>query len=76
MELTNENPMCTISDVESELGRLASLCVIMMCVGDSPSNIKSEDVAQVMYHLWIVLDKQIKALDGIQWEPEKDHVEA
>lgn len=72
MKQKEDSPMSIVDEAVYGLKQLASLCGIMMCVEDSHTNIKPEDVAQVMYHLWIGLDAQIKALDGIQWTDKRE----
>ena len=67
MEQKTQKPMVIVEEATAVLSRLCSLCSIMTNINARHVSLSSEDIAQVMILLYLCLDEQIKALDGIQW---------
>lgn len=75
MKQTEDSPMIVVGDVMDELRHLSSLILLLTNLGNT-NVLKPEVVTDTMMFLWDYLDKQIKALDGIQWKPEKGRAAA
>ena len=67
MEHKIEKPMNVVEEATTVLSLISSLCALMMNIDAHDISVRTEDVAQVMDYFHRCLDKQIKALDGIQW---------
>lgn len=70
---TTESPMFVVDDVATILRRLSAQCHLVSFFMDNPPSdtIALCDVADVMALIRDTLDVQIKALDGINWNPGK-----
>lgn len=70
---TTESPMFVVDDVATALRRLSAQCHLISFFVDNPpgDTVALCDVADVMALIRDNLDEQIKALDGINWNPRK-----
>lgn len=70
---TVECPMFVVDDVATALRRLSAHCHLYAFFMDNPpkDTVALSDVGLEMSLLRDILDEQIKALDGIDWNPKK-----
>lgn len=68
-----ESPIIVVSDVVFELEKLSGLCFLLsQFQNNKPADtIALSDIGDTMTVIWDCLDRQIKALDGIQWAQQK-----
>ena len=68
-----ESPSLIVSDVVFELEKLSGLCFLLsQFQNNKPADtIALSDIGDTMTVIWDCLDRQIKALDAIQWTQQK-----
>lgn len=68
-----ESPILVVSDVIYDLQRLSNLCFLLGQFQNNPpaDTIPLSDVGDAMSVISDCLDRQVKALDAIQWPKEK-----
>lgn len=73
IENVAESPIIVVNDVVFELEKLSGLCFLLnQFQNNKPSDtIALSDIGDTMTVIWGCLDRQIKALDSIQWPKEK-----
>lgn len=76
MKQKEDSPIEVVGDVVLELTRLANMLFLLSNFQDRSITMNAEDVGDTMGVIWGCLDRQIKALDGIQWKPEKGRAAA
>lgn len=68
-----ESPIIVVGDVVFELEKLSGLCFLLsQFQNNKPADtIALSDIGDAMTVIGDCLDRQIKALDGIQWTQQK-----
>ncbi len=66
-----EDPMLAVDDVVFELKRLANMLFLLSQFSGRQCEMDAEEVGDTMGVIWGYLERQIKALDAIQWSPRK-----
>jgi len=66
-----KSPLVVVGDVILDLQRLANLCSVMSMLKDRSDELTAEEVGDTMGLLRDALDRQVKALDAIQWPRAK-----